>query len=209
MFSLFRKKEKKRQQKPESRTQRKKGNADLKEIKNLILNLSTKDDIKQLTLDVASSRKAVIQEVKRLPDQQQLSSILAEQITAPLKTYIEKEMTTDQAVKQLDGKQLSAYQADSGLETIVGEMKQKMDMLTARHLKVLSVLAQQRNDWLRYEEIGALCSPPVSGSCARGYVADLINVYKIEVEKKSLGRQSGVKLSPQAIKQLALSKLID
>jgi len=204
MFNPFRKKKpKKTPTKPRQKPQ----NKDLIEIKQLIEQLSTKSDVDRVRKDVISSRKAIIKEVSSIPESQQLSSLLTEHITSPLKDYIAQALSSNQAVKQLGVKQLSSNQA--GLDKIVVEMKQKVDMLTPRHMRVLSVLAQKREEWLGYDSIGSLCSPQLSGSCIRGYIADLINVYSIPIEKKTFGKQGRVRVSEKTFKQLAITKLID
>ncbi|MBI4182227.1 MAG: hypothetical protein HY520_04645 [Candidatus Aenigmarchaeota archaeon] len=170
--------------------------------------VSTRDDIDRILKAVQSSRQAIIKEIRELPAEEELADMMVKQITAPLKGYL-AELSSNQAVKQQMPSRLSGSQAPKSLDQVVGEMKQKMEMLTPRHLRVLGVLAQKREEWLGYEEIGAFCVPALSGSCIRGYVADLINVYRIPLEKQAFGKQSRVRLPEQVFKQLAISKLAD
>ncbi len=207
--------------KPKEREVRKRPGKRKSELSGLgkkLDNLSTKEDVERIIKEVAASRDAVISEVGKIPDS--VSSILADQITSPIKDFISSELehreprqlSINQAVKQEDVKQLSSNQAvkqKRSIEEVVGEMRQKLEMLSQRHLKVLNVLVQNRDSWLDYEEIGRECSPQLTGSCIRGYVADLINSYSIPIVKKNFGRKSKVRVSDKAIKHLAITKLVD
>ncbi|MBL7160868.1 MAG: hypothetical protein ISS93_03405 [Candidatus Aenigmarchaeota archaeon] len=171
--------------------------------------MCTKDDVKLILNEIASSREAVIKEVTGIPDS--ISGVMAEQITSPLRDFISSELSSYQAVKQVDSEELSSYQAvkqEKSLDDVVQEMKKRLDMLSQRHLKILQILVQNNGEWLDYEEIGKFCSPQLTGSCIRGYVADLLNSYKIPIQKEIFGRKSRIKISEEGLKQLAVTKLL-
>ncbi|MBI4021129.1 MAG: hypothetical protein HY369_02715 [Candidatus Aenigmarchaeota archaeon] len=197
MFKLFRR-EKPRKRRPSRQR-------DTSDIKDILRTLSTKDDVSKIVAEVTRSREMIL---NRMADKDLLPRMLAEHVTAPLREAISLGLSSSQAVKQSDRKRLSASQAAKSLDEVVLETKQKIEMLTPRHLKVLQALAEQR-DWLTYEGIGSLCAPPVSGSCIRGYVADLVNVYKIPLEKMNAGRQTKVRISEKTLKEFAITKLSD
>jgi len=214
---LFRKREKREKRTKVLRKPRKKP-GQLKGLDKRLDKLSTKDDVERIVKEIASSRDAVLTEVGKIPDS--VSNILVEQITSPLKDFISselaeggiKQLSINEAVKQEGVKQLSSNQAvkqKKSIDDVVSEMKERLEMLSQRHLKVLNILVQNREVWLDYEDVGKFCSPQLTGSCIRGYVADLINSYKIPVDKRNFGRKSKVKLSGRAVKQLAISKLVD
>jgi len=214
---LFRKREKREKRTKVLRKPRKKP-GQLKGLDKRLDKLSTKDDVERIVKEIASSRDAVLTEVGKIPDS--VSNILVEQITSPLKDFISselaeggiKQLSINEAVKQKGVKQLSSNQAvkqKKSIDDVVSEMKERLEMLSQRHLKVLNILVQNREVWLDYEDVGKFCSPQLTGSCIRGYVADLINSYKIPVDKRNFGRKSKVKLSGRAVKQLAISKLVD
>lgn len=202
MFSIFKKK--KKQKSRPRRTKRATPKMD-----SMLANLSTKDDVKKIIAEISSSRDTILDEMTKMPES--LSSHLVEQITAPLKEAITQELSSNQAVKQLTLDRLSSNQAvpssKKTLEDAVQEMKDRMENLSQRHLKVLHVLIQNREQWLDYDEIGSYCSPQLTGSCVRGYIADLINTYRIPVEKKGFGRKNKIRVSPQTVKELALTTI--
>lgn len=166
------------------------------------LELSTKKDIERVLNEIVNSREKIMDEVAKIPDS--LPAVLAESITSPLKEFISQKLSSNQAVKQVKVKQLSTNQA---LDRVVSEMKERLEMLSQRHIKVLNILAHNRDEWLAYEEIGKYCSPEITGSCIRGYVSDLINSYNIPIEKKNFGRKSKVRLPDKAMKELAIARL--
>lgn len=168
-------------------------------------------DLKKILAEISTSRDKIIQEIHRIPDSQQMTSLLAEQITSPLKEFIAETLSRTHAVKQETENRLSGNQAvkqEKTLDEVVTEMKNRLEMLSQRHLKVIGILAQNKDEWLGYEDIGSFCSPPLTGSCIRGYVADLVNVYKIPIEKKNFGRQSRVRIAEDGWKQMAVTKIL-
>ena len=168
--------------------------------------LSTKEDIERVIAQVLSTQETIISEVGMIPDREKLIGLLAEHITSPLKEYVAQELSSNQAVKQPAANRLSSNQAVKQKKTLdqtINELKYNMDRLTQRHIKILNVLAQNRDVWMGYEEIGQFCSPQLTGSCIRGYIADLINVYSIPLEKKSFGRQNKVKIPQGVLKKIA------
>jgi len=211
MFGFLKKK------KPVKKNRKRNRSKNSNEIKQILEKVSTKEDVERIIQEVSSSREAILTEVTKMPAS--ISSAMVDQITLPLKEYITaeiaqsgmKQLSIDQAVKQLDTKQLSSSQAikQQGLADAIAEMKISLERLTQRHLKVLNILVQNREEWLDYEELGKFCNPQLTGSCIRGYIADLINSYKIPIEKRNFGRRSKIKISPSGVKQLAISKLSD
>ena len=164
-----------------------------------------KQDIERILKEIISTREVLLQEMNRIPDS--VSGLLVDRITQPLKQFLSQELSAQQAIKQPVPEGLSSNQAVPTLEQAVDEMKARLENLSQRHMKILNVLVQNRDSWLDYEEIGSFCTPQLTGSCIRGYVADLINTYTIPIEKKAFGRRSKVKISPRGLKQIAITKL--
>lgn len=208
IFNLF-KKTKKAKRSPSKQ---------MRKTHSALHNVSTKDDVQTILREIAQSREAVLQEVSKIPDS--LSLLLVNQITSPLKDFISSELNNTQAVKQLSipeavhhspAMTLSNNQAvkqKKSIDDVIVEMKERLERLSQRHLKILNILVQNREAWLEYDELGKFCSPSLTGSCIRGYIADLINSYSIPIEKKNFGRKSKVRISQQAVKELAITKLL-
>ena len=93
------------------------------------------------------------------------------------------------------------------LDEVVSEMKAKLSMLSQRHIRILNILAQNRDMWMTYNEISAHTSPPLTPSCIRGYISDLVNNYKIPIDKKMHGKITKVRLPSRVFKQLAITRL--
>ena len=214
MFGLFKKKKPVAKKRASKRREFPKT-----QLNEALKQLSTKSDVQIILKEITQSRDAVIQEVTKLPES--LSTHLVDQITAPLREFFQSELShvpqsqqlsINQAIKQVNPQKLSSNQAvkqQKSFDDVISEMKERVENLSQRHLKVINILIQNRDGWLEYEDIGKYCNPQLTGSCIRGYVADLINSYKIPIEKKIFGRKSKVKISPQGLKQLALSKMVD
>lgn len=218
---LFKKKTKetetKHEVKNETKVPKRRKSTTNSSIEKKIDKLSTKKDIENVLTEIIASRDAVLTEVSKIPDS--VSNLMVDQITSPLKDFISAELTNNDDIKQLsineaikheDVKQLSNNQAvKKGFDEVIMEMKEKIENLSQRHLKILNILVQNRGAWLDYEEVGKYCNPQLTGSCIRGYIADLINSYKMPINKKNFGRKSKIKLSNKAVKQLAITKLVD
>ena len=173
--------------------------------------MHTKEDIQTILQEIVFAREKIIEEVHKIPDSTKIESLLAEQLLTPLREFISTQVSTRPAVKQMAEHPLSSNQAvkQKSLDQLISEMKMNLESLSQRHVRILSILAQQRNEWLGYDQIGALCTPSLTASCIRGYIADLINVYRIPLEKKNFGRQSKVRIPEKVWKQLAITKLAD
>jgi len=169
-------------------------------------NLSTKDDIKALHAEIVASREVLLSHIQKIPDHHTLGSLLIEHITEPLKQQF---ISSANPIKRIEAATATGEEpiTQKSLDAIIDETKRKLDMLSQRHVKILDVLARNRGEWLSYQEIGQYCSPPLTGSCIRGYVADLINMYQISIEKKSMGKQSRVRVTERMVKDMAIAKL--
>ena len=52
-------------------------------------------------------------------------------------------------------------------------------------------------------------NPVLTASCIRGYISDLMKIYKIPIEKKIHGKHTKVRITNEVFKQLAITKLND
>ena len=181
--------------------------------------VSSKEDIDRVLKEIALSKESIVSAIHDLPQEEDIVQLLVSQITEPLKSFLSTRLAAEPVPVRLGGRPAQptaihpapTFQpADQeALDSIVSDMKTKLSMLSQRHLKIINVLAQNRNLWIDYEKIGDQCQPTLTGSCIRGYVSDLIKNYRLPVEKKIVGRQMKVRLSEAAFKKMVMAKLVE
>ena len=169
--------------------------------------------------EIREAKDVIVEELYKRPDSEEISHLLVEHITQPVKEYISKlvggkeeasnRLNTYQALEQIKEpiEVLDEDKKKESLDEVVSEMKAKLSMLSQRHIRILNILAQNRDMWMTYNEISAHTSPPLTPSCIRGYISDLVNNYKIPIDKKMHGKITKVRLPSRVFKQLAITRL--
>ena len=191
------------------------GTSLLNSIKEAINQLSSKQDIENVLKEIAVSREDILAAVDKVPADDDIAQLLVSQITEPLKEFLNARLGAipDRPLVPITIRAREPVplmkSEEHELEGIVSDMKTKLSMLSQRHMKIINILAQNRNLWVDYENIGEQCQPALTGSCIRGYISDLTKNYKLPIEKKNFGRQMKIRLSESAFKKMVMAKLVE